>query len=115
MRINYTQHGNLRDFCRTFVSKENHIYNHDYMPYGTAPSGVAVHLSICKCGDSIVIPCISRVPHEPGDTVICWYCGQIFSSSILYKMTLSNGEVFVSNVSFTYEMYKQLSNDLGLT
>lgn len=115
MHINYTQHGNLCDFCRTFVNKSNHIHNHSYIPFGTAPSGVAVHLSMCKCGDSIVTPCISRIPHEPGDTVICWYCGQIFSNPILYTITLSNGEIFVSNIPFTYEMYKQLNNDLALT
>jgi hypothetical protein len=113
-KSNYTQHGQLCDDCRTFVSKANHVHNHSYIPYGTAPSGIAVHLSLCKCGDSVVTPCISRIPHEPGDTVTCWYCGQVFSNPILYTITLTNGEVFVSNVPFTFEMYKELSSDLGL-
>ena len=30
------------------------------------------------------------------------------------KITLTNGEVFVSNVPFTFEMYKALSSDLEL-
>jgi len=113
-KSNHTQHGHLCNDCKTFTSKSNHGYNHNHIPNGTAPSGIAIHLSICACGDSVTMPCASIFPHEPGDTVICWYCGQIFSNPILYTITLTNGEVFVSNVPFTYEMYKMLSIDLGI-
>lgn len=112
--LDYMQHGQLCDDCRTFVSKNNHAHNHKYTPFGTSPSGIAVHLSFCECGDYNVTPCSSRIPHEPGDMVICRYCGQVFSNPTFYTIALTNGEVFVSNIPFTYEMYEELSIDLGL-
>lgn len=80
MTVNYTQHGQLCDSCRTFVSKANHNHNVMHIPNGTDPSGRAVHISICQCGDWVTVPCSSRMPHLPGETVECKYCGQEFSN-----------------------------------
>lgn len=112
--VNYTQHGHLCNTCRTFVSKSNHNHNVEHIPLGTAPSGIAMHASYCRCGHSVTVPCVSRMPHLPGDTVICMYCGQEFSNPV-FVMTLLNGESFVSNAPFTYDMFEQLVEHLELS
>lgn len=114
MSINYTQHGHLCNTCRTFVSESNHNHNVEHIPLGTAPSGIAVHSSYCRCGHSVTVPCVSKVPHLPGDTVICTYCGQEFTNP-LFMITLPNGESFVSNAPFTYDMFKQLAEHLEIS
>ena len=111
--INYTQHGDFCDTCRTFVNKENHIHNVMYVPIGTAPSGRAMHLAYCACGHSVAVPCVGAL-HNPGDTVTCIYCGQEFSNP-LFMMTLPNGESFASNAPFTYTVFKQLVEHLELS
>lgn len=114
MSINYTQHGHLCNICRTFVSESNHNHNVKHIPLGTAPSGIAVHSSYCRCGHSVTVPCVSKIPHLPGDTVICTYCGQEFTNP-LFMITLPNGESFVSNAPFTYDMFKQLAEHLEIS
>jgi thermitase len=114
MSINYTQHGHLCNTCRTFVSESNHNHNVEHIPLGTAPSGIAVHSSYCRCGHSVTVPCVSKIPHLPGDTVICTYCGQEFTNP-LFMITLPNGESFVSNAPFTYDMFKQLAEHLEIS
>lgn len=114
MSINYTQHGHLCNTCRTFVSKLNHNHNVEHIPLGTAPSGIAMHASYCACGHFLTVPCVSRFPQFPGDTVICMYCGQAFSNPV-FMMTLPNGESFVSNAPFTYDMFEKLVEHLELS
>lgn len=114
MSINYNQHGRLCNTCRTFVNKSNHNHNVEHIPLGTAPSGIAMHASYCACGHSVTVPCVSRFPHLPGDMVICMYCGQEFSNPV-FMMTLPNGESFVSNAPFTYDMFEQLVEHLELS
>ncbi len=113
MSINYTQHGHLCNTCRTFVSKSNHNHNVEHIPLGTAPSGIAMHASYCACGHSVTVPCVGTL-HIPGQPTTCMYCGQEFSNP-LFMLMLPNGETFVSNAPFTYDMFEQLVEHLELS
>ncbi len=112
-KSNHLQHGDLCDNCRTFVNKSNHNHNVEHIPLGTAPSGIAMHASYCACGHSVTVPCVGTL-HIPGQPTTCMYCGQEFSNP-LFMLMLPNGETFVSNAPFTYDMFEQLVEHLELS